>query len=372
MVEFDAFGPEKVLEVYNPKVGMRGFVVIDNTALGPGKGGIRMTPSVTIEEVAKLARAMTWKTALAELPFGGAKSGIVADDRKITAEKKKEIIEAFAKALSVVSPGMYVAAPDMNTAEEEMRVYAKVNGLKSVTGKPSDMGGLPHELGSTGWGVFHSAKVALEYMDKDLSGMEVAVEGFGNVGWFAAKFLAEAGAKLVAVSDSKGTIYNSSGIDFEELDKAKREHGTVTRYTPGKVLSSHELIGVSADILVTAAIPNLVQAGDVDRVKARLIVEGSNIPMTADVEDLFHRKGVLVIPDFVANAGGVISSYAEYVGKSEKEMMGLVENKVRKNTGIVLEQAKEHRIKPRDAAMRIATERVLDKCDFCRVELAKA
>ena len=122
MVEFDAFGPEKVLEVYNPKVGMSGFVVIDNTALGPGKGGIRMTPSVTIEEVAKLARAMTWKTALAELPFGGAKSGIVADDRKITAEKKKEIIAAFAKALSVVSPSMYVAAPDMNTAEEEMRV----------------------------------------------------------------------------------------------------------------------------------------------------------------------------------------------------------------------------------------------------------
>src|SRR3989344_2447667 len=200
MVEFDAYGPEKILQVYNPKVGMRGFVVLDNLSLGPAKGGIRMTQTVSVDEVAKLARTMTWKSAMANLPFRGGKSGIIADPRQFSLEKKKEIVEAFSRALKVVSPNYYIAAPDINTGEQEMEWFAKANGSKKAcTGKPKKMGGIPHELGSTGFGVFHAAKIASEYAKIDLEKATVAVEGFGNVGFYTAKFLSEAGAKLVAV-----------------------------------------------------------------------------------------------------------------------------------------------------------------------------
>jgi len=209
-------------------------------------------------------------------------------------------------------------------------------------------------------------------MGKDLSEMTFAVEGFGNVGWFASKFMTEAGAKLVAVSDSRGTLHYPSGIHFEELAKVKEVDGTIAKYTPGRVLACHDILKMDADILITAAIPNLVQAGDVEHIKAKLIVQGSNIPMKSDVEEMFHNRGVLVVPDFVANAGGVISSYAEYIGKGEKEMMELVENKIKKNAGIVLDHAKDKGIKPRDAAMKIAVDRVLAKCEFCRIEPPKA
>jgi len=166
-IKKDMLGPEKIIEVYNPKVGMHGFVVIDNTALGPGKGGIRMTPSVSEEEVARLARAMTYKNALAELPFGGAKSGIIANDRELTKLEKKEIVVAFSKALKGIIPREYVAAPDMNMAEEEMEWFSKANGSKKAcTGKPKKMGGLPHELGSTGYGVAIATEVAVNFLGK--------------------------------------------------------------------------------------------------------------------------------------------------------------------------------------------------------------
>jgi glutamate dehydrogenase/leucine dehydrogenase len=367
MIEFDGFGPEKIFEVYNPKVGMRGFVIIDNTALGPGKGGIRMTPTVTPDEVCKLARAMTWKCALAELPFGGAKSGIVANAKDISREKKKEIVEAFSKAIRPICPSLYVAAPDMSMAEEEMRWFAEANGSpKSATGKPKDMGGLPHELGSTGFGIFHAVKLAAEFLNLDLSGSTFAVEGFGNVGSFAAKFLVEAGAKLIAVSDSRGCLYNQDGIDFEKLSQIKAETGSVTHYGEGEVIANTEIIKLPADILIPAAVPDIIKSGDVNDVKAKLIVEGSNIPIKPDVEEQLHQRDVLVIPDFVANAGGVISSYVEYAGGDEQGMLEMVEKKIKRNTKLVLERSGEKKLKPRDAALEMAKERVLEKCETCR------
>jgi len=207
MLEFDGFGPEKVFIVHNPKVGLRGFVVIDNTALGPGKGGIRLTRTVTLEEVAKLARAMTWKNALADIPFGGAKAGIIADSDVPTRERKAELIKAFAQAIRQIVPELYIAGPDMNVTQEEMRIFAETIGdMKACTGKPKELGGLPHELGSTGFGVFHATCVAADFLGLELSDATVAIEGFGNVGGFAGKFLSEAGAKLVGVSDIKGLI----------------------------------------------------------------------------------------------------------------------------------------------------------------------
>ncbi len=368
MVSFDEFGPEKILEVWDPKTGMHGFVVIDNTARGRGKGGIRMTPSVSVEEVSRLARAMTWKNALAGLPFGGAKAGIIADDRQITKEKKKEIIQSFSKAIKAICPKLYVAGPDMNTSEEEMQWFAEANGSwKSCTGKPANMCtghtegqrcGIPHEYGSTGFGVFTAALVGAKYAKLDLKNSTVAIEGFGNVGWFAAKYFSEHGAKLIAVSDSKGVIYKRDGLDFKKLDGVKKEKGTVTAYGEGEVLGAKNIIGLDADVLVTAAIPDLIKKDDVEKIKAKLIVEGSNIPTTPEIEEVLHKKGILVIPDFVANSGGVISSYAEYKGKNPDQMFKLVEKKIRRNTELVLKRSGKNGTKPRDAAMEIAVERV--------------
>ncbi len=369
MVDYDAFGPEKIIEVYNPKVGMHGFLVIDSTALGPGKGGIRMTPSVDKDEVARLARAMTWKCALAEIPFGGAKSGVIADPKSMTKEKKYEIIKAFSQALKNVCPDLYVAAPDINTAEKEMEIFAKANGSKlSCTGKPKSMGGIPHELGSTGYGVYHATEIAARYKKINLKGATVAVEGFGNVGWFAAKYLSDAGAKLVAVSDSGGVAYLEKGLDFEQLDSVKKKKGSVVNYFGCTKLSSSEILKVKADILVTAAIPDLINVHDVDALKFKIIVEGSNIPMTSEVEELVHKKGILVVPDFVANAGGVISSYVEFIGGTPQKMFKMVKEKVRKNTELVLRESFKRKCKPRDVAMEIAKKRVLKKCKVCSVQ----
>lgn len=367
MVEFDEFGPEKVITVYDARTGMKGFVVIDSTALGPGKGGIRMTPTVTAGEVARLARAMTWKCSIAGLPFGGAKSGIVAEPKSLSPEKKEQLVRSFAKAARIVSP-IYIAAPDMNIAEKEIAWYVDENGNpKSATGKPFSMSGLPHELGSTGFGVYHAAKVALDYMKLDMKKCTFAVEGFGNVGYFAAKFLTDEGARLVAVSDSRGVAYSKSGLDFMRLEEVKRKTGSVSNYQGAVCTSCEKILDVEADILITAAVPDLVRPGDVDRLRYRLIVEGSNIPMTEAVEELCHMKGILVVPDFVANAGGVISSYVEYIGGTKDEMFRMVEKKIRENVRKVLSDSASGECRPRQCALDIAKKRVREKCRVCRV-----
>lgn len=363
-IKYDEFGPEKIYIVYNKKVGLYGFTVIDNTALGKGKGGIRMTPTVSVGEVASLARTMTWKNSLAGIPFGGAKSGIRVNPKQISLKEKYKIVEEFAKALKPICPSLYVAGPDMNMGEKEMRVFANANGRwRSATGKPANMCegkkcGIPHEYGSTGFGVYHACKVAAEFAGLDLSKATFAVEGFGNVGTFVAKFLSRE-ARFVAVSDSKGAIYYKEGFDYSRLMRVKKEKRTVTAYGRGRVFkNSKKIIEMPVDILITAAVPHLIRKEDINKIKAKIIVEGSNIPVTPDVERVLHKKGILVVPDFVANAGGVISSYIEYIGKTPKYMMKVVERKIVKNTKQVLRRAFNENIMPRDAAMKIAVERV--------------
>jgi len=361
MVEFDQFGPEKIVEIYDPKTGAHGFTVVDNTALGPAKGGIRMTPSVSIEEVSKLARAMTWKCAIADLPFGGGKSGIVANPKEISDEKKQDIVAAFSRGIKIIAPEMYVAAPDMNMAEEEMRTFAKANGdNKSVTGKPADMNGLPHELGSTGYGVYQSVIVAADHIGLKLDGATVAIEGFGNVGSFAAKFLSERGAKIVAASDSKGCLYVPEGIDVQKLIDVKEKTRSVGNYGAGEHKKCGEIFGLEADILIPAALPDVINKHNYENVKYKIISEGANIPMEHWIEQKLHEKDILVVPDIVANAGGVISSYTEYIGKGEKEMFELIKEKVTKNTKIVLDHAKKEKVYPREAAMEIAKKRITE------------
>ena len=362
----DQWGPEKVLQVYDPHTKMQGILVIDNTALGPGKGGIRMTRTVSVREVFRLARTMTWKCALAELPFGGAKSGIIVDPKKISKETKLDLIRAFAVALKPLSPSHYIAAPDINTGEEEMAAYALANGsLRSCTGKPSHMCvrpgercGIPHEYGSTGYGVFHAARVSAEHIAIDLKEASIAVDGFGNVGSFLVKYLSEFGAKVVAVSDSRGCIYNPAGLDYEKLKKVKEETGSVINYEPGQVLKHEELFELPVDILVPASIPDVINEKNVDDIRAKLIVEAANIPITYENERELHEKGVLIVPDIIANAGGVISSYAEYMGENPERMFEMVEEKIVKNVRLVLKKAEEEDIPPREAALKTAQERV--------------
>ena len=362
MIKYDKFGPETVLQVYDAKTGMQGIVVIDNTLRGPGKGGIRMTPTVTVGEVARLARIMTWKCALADLPFGGAKSGIVADDKKISKLKKEEMVRAFARAVKIISPARYIAAPDMNTGEEEMRwLVEEIGSKQAATGKPSALGGLPHELGSTGFGVYSATRVAAELLDLDLRDATVAVEGFGNVGAFAAKYLYEHGATVIGVSDSKGVICNRNGLDIAALLRVKKASGSVIEFRPGEVFHCEHLLDLKADILVTAAVPDFIKIGDVDRLRFKVIVEGSNIPMTQEVEEHCMEKGILVVPDFVANAGGLISSYVEYIGGDENRAFKQIKKNVSANTRLVLETARQTKRLPRDCALDLAKSRLLAK-----------
>ncbi|HLC74242.1 MAG TPA: Glu/Leu/Phe/Val dehydrogenase [Candidatus Nanoarchaeia archaeon] len=366
MITYDDLGPEMIVDVYDAKTKMRGFLVIDNTRRGPGKGGIRMTPTVDVTEVSRLARAMTYKCALADLPFGGAKSGIIADPKKITKQQKNELIRAFARALKPVCPKLYVAAPDINTAEEEMRIFSEANGSwKSCTGKPANLCvkpgqkcGIPHEYGSTGFGVYHATLIAAEHAKLDIKKATVAIEGFGNVGSFAADYLSKDGIKIIAISDSKGVCLVQNGIDIKKLKSIKETKGTVTAYPDCKVLPGEDIIGIAADILITAAVPDLITEKNKHKVKAKIIVEGSNIPTSQSIEEEFHKKGILIIPDFVANAGGVISSYAEYRGLNPRNMFELVEQKIVKNTKLVLKEADAKRISPRAAAMQIALQRL--------------
>ncbi|MFH1779629.1 MAG: Glu/Leu/Phe/Val dehydrogenase [Candidatus Micrarchaeota archaeon] len=361
MIEFDSFGPELIMQTYDAKTGMRGITVVDNTVLGPGKGGIRLAPNVTVEEVYRLARTMTWKNALAGIPFGGAKSGIIADPNKID---KTSIVRIFARTLKPIIPSKYIAGPDMNTTEKEMDAIADEIGTpKAATGKSLSKGGLPHELGSTGFGVAVSTLKALEIMGIEPSKATASIEGFGNVGSFTAKFLSEKGVKIIAVSDSKGTIYDEKGLDVEKLEKIKANTGTVTAYASNtsKVLATPELFSLQTTILIPGARPDVINDSNKANVKAKLIVEAANIPIPTDVENELWEKKIVFVPDFLANAGGVISSFVEFKGGTKEEMFKLVEEKISKNTELVLNQAVKEKINPRKIALSIAKEVILNK-----------
>lgn len=358
-MRYDNIGPEKIIQVYDPKTGMKGILVIDNTTRGPGKGGVRMVPDVSIDEVAGLARAMTYKTALADLPFGGAKGGIIVDSKTLSKEEKEKIVRAYARSLKELIPSKYISAPDMYIGSEEMDSFAdELKEKKACTGKSKEAGGIPHELGSTGFGVVESIKVAAKHINLELNKATAAIEGFGEVGTAAAKFLEELGVKIIAISDSKGTLYNSEGINSKELINVKKEKGSVIN-GEGQVLDNSKIFELEVDILIPGARPNVITQDNVNNIKAKIIAEAANIPISYSCEEILHKKGILILPDFLANAGGVISSYVEYIGGTEEQMFALIREKITKNTELVLEKAKQENINTREAAMRIAEERLI-------------
>ncbi|MBI4239585.1 Glu/Leu/Phe/Val dehydrogenase [Candidatus Uhrbacteria bacterium] len=365
-IKRDEFGPEYVLTVSDPITGMKGFLVIDNTSRGPGKGGIRMTRTVTLEEVYRLARTMTWKNAIADIPFGGAKGGIIWNGG--SDELKKQHVKVFAQKIKHLMPHVYIGGPDVNTGEKEMQWIAEESGIwESVTGKPSaycdiknekQRCGLPHELGSTGFGVARAVVVALEILGIPLQSVRIAIEGFGNVGSFAFKFLQEWGAKIIAVADSRGTAYLEAGLDYRTAEQAKKQHGTVSSYQGAQQLSHDDIFSLDADVLIPATITDVITEKNKDSIKAKLIVQGANISMSKEIERELWQRGIQIIPDFVANAGGVISSYAEYVGMTSDEMFALVDEKITKAVTDVLTQSIAEKRFPRDVAMEIAVSRV--------------
>ncbi len=380
----DEFGPEYVVRVWDPRLKMEGFLVIDNTVLGPGKGGLRMTENVTLEEVFRLARTMTWKNALADLPFGGAKAGIVWPGGE--QEKKKEFIQSFAKALKpFLQEGkeLYISAPDVGTGEKEMKWFVEAaENFRAATGKPANMCveitgsletnkiegarkinsgkvcGIPHEFGSTGWGVAYCVKTAAELLGLSLKGAKIALHGFGNVGSFTAKYLAQMGAKIIAVADKSGAIFSEEGLNIAELLKLSQERKPLSECRHGQVIPSEDFWKIETDILIPASVTDVITENNKNYIKTKLIIEAANIPMREKVEQELFQKGIWFVPDFVANAGGVISSYAEYIGQNPKYMYELVKEKIMASTRKVMERSIAQRENPRAVALSIAKAKI--------------
>lgn len=379
----DKFGPEYVLKVYDPHIGMEGFLVIDNTVLGPGKGGIRMTPNVSAEEVFRLARTMTWKNALANIPFGGAKAGIVWEGG--SPELKKQYIQSFARAIKVFTPKKYIAGPDVNTGEREMQWFVEATGnWRSATGKPANYCmqafggraarleageprpagwrggkcGIPHEFGSTGFGVAHATAVAAELAGLNLKGATVSIHGFGNVGTFAAKFLTEMGAKVVALADRSGAIFKKGGFERSAIGHLAGQKAELSKYRAATSLKISDFWKTPVDILIPASVTDVINDSNKRSIKAKIIVEGANIPMSEKIEKELWRRGILVVPDFVANSGGVISSYAEYRGYNPKKMFEVVQRKIKKMAWAVLKASLKKNKNPREVALLIAKSKV--------------
>ncbi|MBD3639831.1 MAG: Glu/Leu/Phe/Val dehydrogenase [Marinobacter sp.] len=350
----DDLGPAKVLHIHVPDAGLKAILVVDNVAAGPSIGGVRMAPDVSLTECARLARAMTLKNAMAGLPHGGGKSVIFADSRMPEVEKQR-LIRAFATAIG--SELQYIAGPDMGTNEQCMAwVHDEIG--RSV-GLPRELGGIPlDQLGATGWGLAHAVKAALPFCDLDLAGARVAVQGFGSVGYHAARFLAAQGAVIVAASDSRGTIHRPEGLDLGALSRLKTEGKSVAECRDGEAGGPGDIIDIECDIWIPAARPDVVTEQNADRLQTRLVAEGANIPLTTGAEEVLHERGVLVLPDFVANAGGVICAAMEYHGATQTAAFDAIAEKLTHNTTQVLEAATNEQIPPRIAAVKIAKERV--------------
>jgi len=360
----DEFGPEYVIEVNSLKPRFKGLLIIDNLALGSGKGGIRMAANLTPFELFRLARTMTWKNSLFDLPFGGAKAGILVDPREISLKEKKEIIQSFARSLSPFVPKYYIAGPDIGTGEQEMAWFSQALGIwQACTGKPSSFCqkracGLPHELGSTGFGVAKAAEVVARLLKLDLKKMTVAVAGFGNVGSFAARFLSQAGAKIVAVAAREGTVFNKMGLPVEKLCDLKKQKKLLTVCRSAKILPLNKIYELGVDILIPAAVSDVINEKNYKKVRTKIIIEGANIPISEKIEQKLWQKGIVIVPDFVANGGGVISSFAESQGYQPKQMFRLVEKKIKNATAMVLSQALKTKRNPRQVALVLAKDRV--------------
>jgi glutamate dehydrogenase (NAD(P)+) len=351
-----------------------GYRVQYNGALGPGKGGIRFHPGVTLDEVTTLAAWMTWKCAVAHLPFGGAKGGIVCNPAQMSRREVEMLTRRYiAEIVDLIGPEKDVSAPDVNTNDQTMAwvmdAYSMHVGHTEtavVTGKPVEMGGSLGRREATGRGVMIATREAAAHLGLPLSGLRIAIQGFGNVGSVSADLLAKAGACIVAVTDTRWGVYNESGLDVTALVEWRGARRTVTGFPGGDALRPDELFGLDVDVLIPAALENQITPAVADSIRARIVVEGANGPTAPGAHHRLHERGVLVVPDILANAGGVTVSYFEWVQDrhgyfwSEPDVNNRLEEKMREAFSTVLRTALQHQVDLRTAAYMVAISRVAD------------
>lgn len=357
-------------------VNIEAYIVRHSDTLGPSKGGIRMMPNVTADDVAGLAMEMTWKTSLIGVPFGGGKSGIRFDCSKLNAVDKEIIIRAFARsAARHLGPELYVPAPDMGTNETDMGhlrdciSYSQGMSITKgcfVTGKPIILGGIPGRRQATGRGVIYTVLAAAKRMSLDIKQLSFAIQGFGNVGSEAAMEAYNRGAKVLAVSDINTAIINLSGLDVPALVSYAKDNGSIAGFTGGEKADRNEIFAVDCDCFVPAAAGSQITVANADKIKAKIIAEGANAPTTPDADEILEQNGVFIIPDILCNAGGVFVSYLEYVQETQHEQMREDEvnerlfSRMTSSFEQVYDYSKEQKISMRQAAMDIAVGRVVE------------
>ncbi len=348
-----------------------GYRVQHDSSRGPFKGGLRYHPQVDTDEVAALASLMTWKTAVVDVPYGGGKGGIQCDPKKLSLGELERLTRKFVQRIhDFIGPKIDIPAPDMGTDGQVMawiaNEYSKFHGFEPgvVTGKPVELHGIVGREEATGRGVATITREVVKRQGKTLEGMTVAVQGFGNVGSISARFLAGMGARIVAISDVKGGIYNPSGLDLEALASFARSHGTVTGFSPGETVTNQQLLTLPVDILIPAALGDVITTDIARNMKASLIVEGANNPTFPEADEILNKNGVIVVPDILANAGGVIVSYFEWVQNLQNfrwtydQVVREQDSKMSQAFDKVYEISKARNLSLRLAAYYVAIQRV--------------
>jgi glutamate dehydrogenase (NAD(P)+) len=353
-----------------------GYRVQHNQSRGPFKGGLRYHPMADLDHFVALASLMTWKTAVVDIPFGGAKGGVNCDPRELSTDELETLTKRYVERIGpLLGPDRDIVAPDMGTGPREMawilEAYSKAHGYEPsiVTGKPVELGGSHGRVAATGRGVAMLTTWAVQAIGRSIEGAKLAVQGFGNVGSHAAKFLEELGAKVVAVSGVYGGLYNASGLDigtmYEAVQVVERPPAVPEIPVSGEAITNEELLTLDVDILVPAAIEGVINASNVDQVRAKLIVEGANMPVTATADAALEARGVPIVPDILANAGGVTVSYFEWAQSrygyqwTEERVNRELEQKMRQAWHEVRERAHSESISYRLAAYLIAVERTM-------------
>ena len=349
-----------------------GYRVQYNITLGPAKGGIRYHPDVTLDEVTALAAWMTWKCAVAHVPFGGGKGGIVCDPTRMSRRELEALTRRYvAEIVDAIGPEKDVPAPDVNTNDQIMAwvmdtysMHVGHTATAVVTGKPIEMGGSLGRREATGRGVMIVTREAANHLGLDINGATVAVQGFGNVGSVSADLLAKIGAKVVAVTDWKGGVYKTDGLDVSKMIEFSRQHKTIDGFPGGEPIENEALFSLDVDVLVPAALENQITDENAPKIKAKIIAEGANGPTTPEAHRYLHEQGVFVIPDILANAGGVTTSYFEWVQDRhgyfwpESEVNQRLEAKMVEAFHDVLETSLKYKTDMRTAAYIVAINRV--------------
>ena len=349
-----------------------GYRVQYNITLGPAKGGIRYHPDVSLDEVTALAAWMTWKCAVAHVPFGGGKGGIICDPTRMSRRELESLTRRYvAEIVDAIGPEKDVPAPDVNTNDQVMAwimdTYSMHVGHTStavVTGKPIEMGGSLGRREATGRGVMIVTREAAKHLGLDIKQATVAVQGFGNVGSVSADLLAKIGAKIVAVTDWKGGVQNPNGLDIPQMIEFSKQHKTIDGFPGGDPIENDQLFSLDVDVLVPAALENQITEENASTIKAKIVAEGANGPTTPDAHRMLHERGIFVIPDILANAGGVTTSYFEWVQDrhgyfwEEQEVNQRLEAKMMEAFDDVLQTSIKYKTDMRTAAYIVAINRV--------------